>query len=206
MRVYVLDTGVRSTHAEIAGRVQPGFTLIEDGSGTEDCNGHGTHVAGTIAGTTYGVAKAATIVPVRVLDCLGSGSLSAVIAGLDWVLTSNKGAPAVVNMSLGGGASFTVDAAVQRVINSGVPVVVAAGNSSADACASSPARVAGAITVGAIAVRRLPVPPTRTSAPASTSSRRAAASLPPASIPTPPPRSSRARRWRPPTWPVRSPC
>ena len=151
VRVYVLDTGVRSTHAEIAGRVQPGFTLIEDGSGTEDCNGHGTHVAGTIAGTTYGVAKAATIVPVRVLDCLGSGSLSAVIAGLDWVLTSNKGAPAVVNMSLGGGGSFTVDTAVQRVINSGVPVVVAAGNSSADACASSPARVAGAITVGAIA-------------------------------------------------------
>ncbi|MBI4933867.1 MAG: S8 family serine peptidase [Actinobacteria bacterium] len=151
VKVYVIDTGVRSTHRELAGRVLPGYTLIEDGGGTEDCNGHGTHVAATIAGTTYGVAKAASIVPIRVLDCLGSGSLSAIIAGLDWVLTFNAGAPAVVNMSLGGGSSFTVDVAVQRVIDSGVPVVVAAGNSNVDACATSPARVVGAITVGAIA-------------------------------------------------------
>ena len=149
VKVYVVDTGVRSTHTELAGRVAPGFSVIADGNGTEDCNGHGTHVAGTIAGTTFGVAKAATIVPIRVFDCFGSGTLSAVVAGLDWVLTFNNGAPAVVNMSLGGAISPTVDAAVQKVIAAGVPVVVAAGNSNVDACGTSPGRVAGAITVGA---------------------------------------------------------
>jgi subtilisin family serine protease len=152
VKVYVLDTGVRSTHTELAGRVLPGFTLIEDGLGTEDCNGHGTHVAATAAGRTYGVAKAASIVPIRVLDCLGAGTLSSVVAGLDWVLTFNNGAPAVVNMSLGGGASVTIDSAVQRVINDGVSVVVAGGNSNVDACSGSPSRVPGAITVGAIAI------------------------------------------------------
>ena len=149
VKVYVVDTGVRSTHAELRGRVAPGYSLIADGNGTEDCQGHGTHVAGTIAGATYGVAKGATIVPIRVLDCLGSGSTSAVIAGLDWILTFNAGAPAVVNMSLGGSPSFTVDAAVQRLIDDGITVVVAAGNSAYSACLASPARVAGAITVGA---------------------------------------------------------
>ncbi|MFZ4718478.1 MAG: S8 family serine peptidase [Ilumatobacteraceae bacterium] len=150
VKVYVIDTGVRSTHVELAGRVAPGRTLIEDGMGTEDCQGHGTHVAATVAGTTYGVAKAATIVPVRVLDCLGSGSVSAVVTGLDWVLTVNAGAPAVVNMSLGGAPSTIVDDAVRRVIRAGVPVVAAAGNAAYSACLDSPSRVPEAITVGAV--------------------------------------------------------
>ncbi len=149
VKVYVVDTGVRSTHAELRGRVAPGYTLIEDGMGTEDCQGHGTHVAGTIAGSTYGVAKGATIVPIRVLDCLGAGSSSAVVAGLDWILTFNAGAPAVVNMSLGGSPSVIVDSAVQRLIDNGITVVVAAGNSAYSACLASPARVPAAITVGA---------------------------------------------------------
>jgi subtilisin family serine protease len=150
VKVYVLDTGVRSTHADLRGRVAAGYSLIADGLGTEDCNGHGTHVAGTAAGSTYGMAKAATIVPVRVLDCLGSGNISTVIAGLDWVLTVNAGAPAVVNMSLGGAPSTPVDDAVRRVINAGVPVVVAAGNSAYNSCLDSPSRVVQAITVGAV--------------------------------------------------------
>jgi subtilisin family serine protease len=149
VKVYVVDTGVRSTHAELRGRVAAGYTLIQDGMGTEDCQGHGTHVAGTIAGSTYGVAKGATIVPIRVLDCLGAGSTSAVVAGLDWILTFNAGAPAVVNMSLGGSPSVIVDSAVQRLIDNGITVVVAAGNSAFSACLSSPARVPAAITVGA---------------------------------------------------------
>jgi len=149
VKVYVVDTGVRSTHAELGGRVAPGYSLIQDGNGTEDCQGHGTHVAGTIAGTTYGVAKGATIVPIRVLDCLGAGSTSAVVAGLDWILTFNNGAPAVVNMSLGGSPSTIVDSAVQRLIDDGITVVVAAGNSAYSACLASPARVPAAITVGA---------------------------------------------------------
>ena len=149
VKVYVVDTGVRSTHAELRGRVAPGVTFIEDGMGTEDCQGHGTHVAGTIAGSTYGVAKGATIVPIRVLDCLGAGSSSAVVAGLDWILTFNAGAPAVVNMSLGGSPSVIVDSAVQRLIDNGITVVVAAGNSAYSACLASPARVPAAITVGA---------------------------------------------------------
>ncbi len=150
VKVYVLDTGVRSTHADLRGRVAPGYTFIADGLGTEDCNGHGTHVAGIAAGTTYGMAKAATIVPVRVLDCLGSGNISTIIAGLDYVLTVNAGAPAVVNMSLGGSPSTPVDDAVRRVINAGVTVVVAAGNSAYNSCLDSPSRVVQAVTVGAV--------------------------------------------------------
>jgi subtilisin family serine protease len=150
VKVYVLDTGVRSTHADLRGRVAAGSTFIADGLGTEDCNGHGTHVAGIAAGTTYGMAKAATIVPVRVLDCLGNGAISTVIAGLDYVLTVNAGAPAVVNMSLGGAPSAPIDDAVRRVINAGVPVVVAAGNSAYNSCLDSPGRVVEAITVGAV--------------------------------------------------------
>lgn len=149
VRVYIVDTGVRATHTEFIGRMTTGFTALKDKRGTDDCNGHGTHVAGTVAGTTYGVAKTATIVPVRVLNCRGSGTTSGVIAGLDWVAQDHTTGPAVVNLSLGGGASAALDAAVLGVVNDGVSVIVAAGNSNADACASSPARVLQAVTVGA---------------------------------------------------------
>ncbi|MET3141035.1 UNVERIFIED_ORG: subtilisin family serine protease [Arthrobacter sp. UYEF10] len=147
---YVVDTGVLAAHAEFAGRVATGWTAVADGRGTGDCNGHGTHVAGTVAGTTYGVAKAATIVPVRVLDCTGSGFNSDVVAGLDWIAAHHSaGTPAVVNMSLGGAASAAVDSALQGVITDGVTAVVAAGNSAVDACAGSPARLPAAVTVAA---------------------------------------------------------
>ncbi len=147
---YVIDTGVLATHADFGGRVAAGFDAIGDGRGTSDCNGHGTHVASTIGGTTYGMAKQVTIVPVRVLDCAGSGTLSGVIAGIDWVVAHHGAAPAVANMSLGGGANSTIDAAVQRLIDDGVTAAVAAGNDGgANACNISPARAANAITVGA---------------------------------------------------------
>jgi hypothetical protein len=125
-----------------------GFTSINDGNGTNDCNGHGTHVAGTTGGTTYGVAKQVTLHAVRVLSCSGSGSNAGVIAGVDWV-TANHVKPAVANMSLGGGISSALDTAVANSINSGVSYAIAAGNSNANACNSSPARVANAVTVGA---------------------------------------------------------
>jgi subtilisin family serine protease len=147
---YVVDTGILASHTDFGGRVAAGWTAVADGNGTTDCNGHGTHVAGTVAGTTYGVAKSATLVPVRVLDCAGSGYNSDVVAGLDWIAANHAaGAPAVANLSLGGAASSTVDAAIQAVLNDGVTTVVAAGNSAVDACTASPARVPGAITVAA---------------------------------------------------------
>ncbi|MDP9695544.1 UNVERIFIED_ORG: subtilisin family serine protease [Arthrobacter globiformis] len=150
VNAYVVDSGVLSAHVEFGGRVASGWSAISDGLGTGDCNGHGTHVAGTIAGKTYGVAKAATVVPVRVLDCNGSGFNSDVIAGLEWIAAHHQaGTPAVANLSLGSTASAMVDAAVQGIINDGVTAVVAAGNSAVDACNSSPARVAGALTVAA---------------------------------------------------------
>ena len=146
--VYVIDTGIRSSHADFGARVSAsGFTAINDGNGANDCNGHGTHVSGTIGGTTWGVAKGVTLHAVRVLDCNGSGSTSGVIAGVDWV-TANHDTPAVANMSLGGGASTALDDAVRRSIASGVTYAIAAGNSNADACSSSPARVSQALTVG----------------------------------------------------------
>ncbi len=148
VHAYVIDTGLRATHAQFAGRVGNGFTAVSDGRGTNDCNGHGTHVAGTIGGTSYGIAKAVALHPVRVLGCTGSGSTSGVIAGVDWV-TANRVLPAVANMSLGGGASSALDAAVTNSTNAGVVYAIAAGNSNADACATSPARVAAALTVGA---------------------------------------------------------
>lgn len=144
--VYVIDTGIAS-HSDFSGRLAPGYDAVGDGNGTQDCNGHGTHVAGTVGGTTYGVAKSVTLVPVRVLDCEGSGTDAGVIDGMDWV--AGRGGPAVANMSLGGGASSAVDAAVARMTGAGVTTVVAAGNESANACNSSPARAASAITVAA---------------------------------------------------------
>jgi serine protease len=148
VHAYVIDTGIRSTHAEFGGRVSStGYTAIGDGNGTNDCNGHGTHVAGTIGGATYGVAKGVTLHAVRVLNCSGSGSTSGVIAGVNWV-TANHTAPAVANMSLGGGASTALDDAVRNSVASGVTYAVAAGNSNANACNSSPARVSQALTVG----------------------------------------------------------
>lgn len=148
VKILVVDTGLAAVN-DLVGRTGAGFTSINDGRGTVDCDGHGTHVAGTAAGTNYGVAKLATVIPVRVLDCTGSGSWSGVIAGLDWIRANFKDQKAVVNMSLGGGASSAVDTAVNNLVNAGVTVVVAAGNSARDACNFSPARVSGAVTVGA---------------------------------------------------------
>ncbi len=145
---YIVDTGIRSSHGEFSGRASAGYTAISDGRGTEDCNGHGTHVAGTVGGETYGVAQDVDLVAVRVLDCEGSGTTSGVIAGVDWV-TQNASGPSVANMSLGGGASTALDNAVANSIDAGVTYAVAAGNDyGADACAGSPSRVGSALTVG----------------------------------------------------------
>lgn len=145
--VYIVDTGLNSSTSDLSGRIGEGYDAVGDGNGTEDCNGHGTHVSGTVAGTTYGVAKESTIVPVRVLDCAGSGTDSGVIDGMDWV--AEQGGPAVANMSLGGSQSDAIDAAIARMTDSGVAVAVAAGNESTDACSSSPAAAPSAITVAA---------------------------------------------------------
>jgi aqualysin 1 len=149
VRAYVIDTGIRFSHNEFGGRATSGFDAVDGGS-ADDCHGHGTHVAGTIGGTTYGVAKAVSLIAVRVLNCSGSGSISGVIAGVDWVTGNHlSGQPAVANMSLGGGASSSLDNAVRNSINDGVSYAVAAGNSGANACNYSPARVSQAMTIGA---------------------------------------------------------
>lgn len=145
---YILDTGINYNHVDFGGRAVPGFDAFSDGRNGNDCDGHGTHVAGTVGGTQWGVAKDVALVSVRVLDCNGSGSLSGVIAGIDWV-TANASGPSVANMSLGGGASLALDTAVQNSVNAGITYVVAAGNSNANACNFSPARAASALTVGA---------------------------------------------------------
>jgi aqualysin 1 len=149
VRVYVIDTGIRADHVDLAGRVASGWNAIADDQGTNDCNGHGTHVAGTVTGTSYGVAKSATVIPVRVLDCTGSGFTSSVIAGVNWVITNHPGGPAVINMSLGGPANSTLDRAVADATAAGITVVAAAGNSNTDACSTSPARAPQALTIGA---------------------------------------------------------
>ena len=148
VNAFIIDTGIRPDHVEFTGRLSPGYTAIADGRGTTDCNGHGTHVAGTVGGTTWGVAKQVGLTPVRVLDCRGSGTWSGVIAGIDWVANTTP-RPAVANMSLGGGKSTSVNSAVAGAVAKGVTMVVAAGNSSADACNYSPSSEPSAMTVGA---------------------------------------------------------
>ncbi|HXU12502.1 MAG TPA: S8 family peptidase [Candidatus Binatia bacterium] len=147
---YVIDTGIRKTHSEFGGRAVHGFDAVTMGLSSDDCNGHGTHVSGTIGGATYGIAKGVRLVAVRVLNCAGVGLNSGVIAGVDWVTGDHAaGAPAVANMSLGGGQSAALDTAVRNSIADGVSYAVAAGNDTADACAGSPSGVPEAITVGA---------------------------------------------------------
>lgn len=152
---YIIDTGINYTHEEFQGRVSTSyyFDAFDDGQNGEDCNGHGTHVAGTVGGAEYGVAKNVNLIAVRVLDCEGSGTFSGVIAGMDWV-AENANGPSVANMSLGGGSSESVDDAVGRMYDAGVPTIVAAGNGdflgrAQDACGSSPAGAENAYTIGA---------------------------------------------------------
>ena len=148
VRAYIIDTGIRISHTDFGGRAVNGFDFVQNDAVAQDCNGHGTHVAGTVGGTQYGVAKGVTLVAVRVLNCQGSGTTSGVVSGINWV-TANAVKPAVANMSLGGGASTALDNAVAASIASGVTYAIAAGNSNLDACGFSPARVPAAITVGA---------------------------------------------------------
>ncbi len=148
VHAYVIDTGIRASHDEFVGRVGAGTDVYDNDSNPDDCHGHGTHVAGTLGGTTYGVAKDVTLHAVRVLGCDATGTLSQVVAGVDWV-TTNAALPAVANMSLGGAASDTMDDAVRASIAAGISYALAAGNSEADACNGSPGRVAEALTVGA---------------------------------------------------------
>ncbi|TNC22783.1 S8 family peptidase [Amycolatopsis alkalitolerans] len=148
VHAYIIDTGINLAHSDFGGRAQSGYDFVDNDSNASDCNGHGTHVAGTVGGSTYGVAKGVQLTAVRVLDCSGSGTYSGVIAGIDWV-AQHAVKPAVANMSLGGSVSTAVDNAVENAISAGVTFAVAAGNDSANACTTSPARAADAITVGA---------------------------------------------------------
>ncbi|HET6979365.1 MAG TPA: S8 family peptidase [Pyrinomonadaceae bacterium] len=155
VKAYVIDTGIRATHQELTGRVLAGTNTVDATPSTEDCNGHGTHVSGTIGGTTYGIAKGVTLVAVRVFGCGSSTTTAAIIAGVDWVTGNHQaGEPAVANMSLGGGANAALDTAVRNMIADGVSCAIAAGNGNilgfpVNSCNQSPARVAEGITVGA---------------------------------------------------------
>jgi len=154
VKAYVVDSGILATHTDFGGRVTSGtnaYSGVNDGRGTADCDGHGTHVAGTIGGTTYGVAKEVTLVPVRVLDCTGGGTASGIINGLNWIIGNHPaGAPAVANLSLGLSPNTAVDNAVKATIADGVSVAVAAGNENKNSCERSPSRIAAAVTVGAV--------------------------------------------------------
>ncbi|MDQ1423284.1 MAG: hypothetical protein QOD72_782, partial [Acidimicrobiaceae bacterium] len=148
---YVIDSGLSLSHVDFAGRVtRQAYVDFGDGRRADDCNGHGTAVAGVVGGTTFGVAKGVSLVPVKVLDCSGAGTDSSLIAGIEWVIGDHQpGVPAVADISISTAASATLDAAVQALIDDGVTVVVAAGNDVQPSCGRSPARVAAAITVAA---------------------------------------------------------
>jgi subtilisin family serine protease len=150
VKVYIMDTGISTNHSDFTGRLLTGYTYYSDGNGSNDCNGHGTHVAGSAAGTTYGAAKQATLIPVRVINCDGSGTIFSVMSGLNWIAQNTfVGEPAVVNMSIGGPANATLDDAITSLSQQGLLFVVAAGNDNQNACNYSPARVPLAITVAA---------------------------------------------------------
>lgn len=148
VNVYVIDTGVMSSHTEFSGRIGNGYSAVSGDSSTEDCNGHGSHVSATILGTTYGVAKKAILHPVRVLDCQGQGTMDSILSGIEWT-AANGQMPAVANMSLGGSKSQSINDAVTKAMAKGITFVVAAGNSSDDSCRYSPASTPGVITVAA---------------------------------------------------------
>jgi subtilisin family serine protease len=147
VRAYILDTGILPTHVEFGTRASIGYDAIGDGRNGNDCHGHGTHVAGTVGGAEYGVARGVRLIAVRVLNCAGSGSYSQIIAGVDWV-RANAVKPATANMSLGGGLSSALNTAVNNAVNAGITFVVAAGNSSGNACSYSPASTPAALTIG----------------------------------------------------------
>jgi subtilisin family serine protease len=155
VKAYIIDSGIRTTHTQFGGRAISGYDAV-DGGPADDCNGHGTHVAGTVGGSSIGVARGVTLVAVRVLGCSNSGATSGVIAGVDWATGNHvAGQAAVANMSLGGGIYAPLDTAVQNLVNDGVTVAVAAGNGNTagvrqNACNYSPAHITAAITVGAV--------------------------------------------------------
>ena len=149
--VYVVDSGINSSHTEFTGRIKPGYSSVGDENGTEDCNGHGSHVSGTVSGTVYGVAKAVSVVPVRVTGCSGIGSVSTVLDGINWMIAHHQsGVPAVANLSIGAGTSSILNDAIVSAISDGITVVVAAGNRNADACNYAMSSELTALTVAAI--------------------------------------------------------